>query len=218
MVEPDRPQTFPEQFQPSDSAAHTGRRNTGLWIVLGLLAGLALISCIGFGLLLSVVGAAFLTVGSAPTYQPVDVYFYDLNTGKLFIGKSSDIPPIDAPSGNLMQDGNATDQQAGVKAYVYSCDDCSVEDSRFVGWLETYTPQLKLQLEDPEALMSSDPDSMEAEIDMMQVFEQGHLIAKPVEPGAEPDWVPATAEEGFALVQEVQETCGPATIPQPCMP
>ena len=58
-------------------------------------------------------------------------YYYDLNTGQLFVGKKDLDTPIEAPSGRL-----ANGQPAGVKAYVFSYDQNPEESERFIGFLE----------------------------------------------------------------------------------
>lgn len=69
---------------------------------------------------------------------PVSVYYYDLNTGELFAALSTEIPPIEAPSGPL-----PNGKPAGVRAFVYSCGDCSDPAQRRVAWLEKYTARAK---------------------------------------------------------------------------
>jgi hypothetical protein len=72
-------------------------------------------------------------------------WFYDLNTGKLFVGKDNQIPPIEAPSGPLriesawgpFREGGP----AGIKAYVYSYASEPNESNRFIGFLETSMPK-----------------------------------------------------------------------------
>ena len=66
-----------------------------------------------------------------PPKRSGQIWYYDLNNGRLFTGKATDIAPIDAPSGPLP--GGAP---AGVKAYVFSYGDCDDESQRFVAWLE----------------------------------------------------------------------------------
>jgi hypothetical protein len=71
-----------------------------------------------------------------PSPQPrvsSDVYYLDLGTGQLFADDAAAIAPIDAPSGT----------GAGVRAYVFSCNDCSDEQQRFTGWLERHIPSAK---------------------------------------------------------------------------
>jgi hypothetical protein len=66
---------------------------------------------------------------------PTKAWFYDLNTGKLFIAKTGLTPPIAAPSGPL-PDG----RPAGVKAIVLSYIAEPNEAERFIGFLQTTEP------------------------------------------------------------------------------
>ncbi|MHC4587589.1 MAG: hypothetical protein ACYS3N_23950, partial [Planctomycetota bacterium] len=62
-------------------------------------------------------------------------WYYDLNTGKLFVAKIGLIPPIEAPSGPL-PDGRA----AGVRAHVFTFAAEPNESERFIGFLEMADP------------------------------------------------------------------------------
>jgi len=77
--------------------------------------------------------------------QSDKVWFYDLNTGKLFVGRDDQIPPIEAPSGPLSTESAAGPLQeggpAGVKAYVFSYAREPNESERFIGFLETSVPR-----------------------------------------------------------------------------
>lgn len=70
-------------------------------------------------------------VAAPPPREPVPVYFYDLNTGELFAGRSNQVPPIEAPSGPL-PDGSP----AGVGAYVIEYVDAPGE--RHIVYLERF--------------------------------------------------------------------------------
>lgn len=86
------------------------------------------------------------------------MWFIDLTTNQFFVGKPTDIPPIDAPSGQSLKNGQA----AGVLAHVFGCGDSSVcqqdltgrtpdelEDlGVFVGYLEKLTPESKADFEE----------------------------------------------------------------------
>ena len=76
-------------------------------------------------------------------------WFYDLNTGKLFVGKDNQIPPIEAPSGPLSIGSAAGPLQeggpAGVKAYVFSYAREQNESERFIGFLETGMPEVMME-------------------------------------------------------------------------
>lgn len=88
------------------------------------------------------IGAVVVAIGNMnkeddATKDWVDmVWYYDLNTDKLFPAKAGLIPPIDAPSGPHKE----SDQPAGVKAHVLGCNDCS-DSNRFIAWLEAYPPK-----------------------------------------------------------------------------
>jgi len=70
-----------------------------------------------------------------PPPKPVVIendWYYDLNTGKLFIAEAGLEPPIQAPSGPT-PDG----KPAGVRAYVLSYKSDPNESDRFIAYLET---------------------------------------------------------------------------------
>jgi len=75
-----------------------------------------------------------------------DVFYYDLGTGQLFADSPGQVPPIDAPSG----------PGVGVRAYVFSCNDCSDEQQRFIAWYERQIPASKRLQEDPNAAVTAD--------------------------------------------------------------
>jgi hypothetical protein len=90
-------------------------------------------------LLLAVV--IWLLLPGAPPPQIVTMekeWYYDLNTGELFIAEKGLEPPIPAPSGPL-PDG----KPAGVRAYVLSFENEPNDSQRFIGFLETTpTPEI----------------------------------------------------------------------------
>jgi hypothetical protein len=76
----------------------------------------------------------------APIVQEYEkAWYYDLNTGKLFVDKSSLVPPIEAPSGPL-GDGSP----AGVRAHVFTFAAEPNESGRFIGFLETTDPNAEI--------------------------------------------------------------------------
>ncbi len=86
-----------------------------------------------------VIGAVLLRGGSGPGALATEAYFLDLNTGKLFDAKVSEIPPIAAPSGKPTAEG----EPAGVRARVFSCGSCRDASKRYTGFLETNTQDAK---------------------------------------------------------------------------
>ncbi|MHC5165613.1 MAG: hypothetical protein ACYSOI_09830 [Planctomycetota bacterium] len=71
-----------------------------------------------------------------PPEESKQTWFYDLNTKKLFIAKSSKLPPIKTASGEL-PDGTP----AGVRAYVFMPTDQQQPTEPFIGFLETLSPE-----------------------------------------------------------------------------
>ena len=157
-------------------------------------------------------------------YEPVPVWYYDLNTGELFVAKSDRIPPIEAPSGRL-----PSGMPAGVRAHVFSCGDCENPDERFLGFLEMYTKEVRDQLTNPEQ-PDQGPDS--EPITQMRI-EEGHLIRSapkkgktgglgPQSRGDDEDakWVPMESQQGYKIQRQVQERCGDKedVYPEPCRP
>ncbi|GAH59861.1 unnamed protein product, partial [marine sediment metagenome] len=107
-----------------------------------IIIGITVVSV--FVLLTIVIG--LLSGGKAPKIKDYKkAWFYDLNTGKLFIAKSDQIPPIDAPSGPLRIESPSGPLRnggpAGAKAYVFSYADEPNESNRFIGFLETTVPR-----------------------------------------------------------------------------
>lgn len=117
-------------------------------------------------LILSLATIILSTRQGSFTPQDVPYYFYDLDAKELFVGKSSQTPPIDTPAGG----------KRGVKAYVYSCGDCADESTRFVGYLEMYTPEAKEMQEkmnrNDGSINYDDPNN-----DPMMVVDRGRRIA-----------------------------------------
>ena len=67
--------------------------------------------------------------------QTDKAWYFDLNTGELFVADSDLTTPIAVPSGSL-----ASGEAAGVKAYVFSYVKDPNESQRFVGFLEKTDP------------------------------------------------------------------------------
>ena len=116
-------------------------------------------------------------------HEPEQAWFYDLNTKKLFTAKSSKLPPIKAPSGSLPDGG-----PAGVRAYVFSCNDPNkTEPLTVIGFLEMFSQEGK------ESQKSYDPKRHSAKL-----WVQGRFFRHPE--GEE--WIPADSSEGKAIYSE----------------
>ena len=157
----------------------------------------AVVTIIAVVILVISLGIIILNNRGGRTNRIVDVYFYDLNDGSLFTAPSNSIAPIDAPSGPY------NGKPGGMRAYVFACGDCDDESSRFIGWIERYTPEAK------QALSGDSPDYAAYEF-----YETGQLI-KGLEEGD--PWVPANGERGYAVMERISARC-PGGGVTPCYP
>jgi len=107
-------------------------------------------------------------------------WFYDVNTGKLFVAKKDLVPPVESPWGPL-----ADGVPAGVRAYVFSYKPDPNESERFIGFLEIPDPNFN-------------PDSVNSQLKGAGLWGQGKLIRK-VE---DEQWYPANSAEGQAILIE----------------
>ncbi len=125
-----------------------------------------------------------------------DVYYYDLNTQKVFMGAASMEQSVDAPSGP-----NSKGEPAGVRAYILSCEECAnytgmttnqVEEAGgYIAYLY-YTPKTQKSSEIPHGMgpsMGGIPDPF--------------LRAASGGP-----WMLSTSPEGLRLIAASQEYCG----------
>ena len=110
-------------------------------------------------------------------------WFYDVNTGKLFVAKQGLVPPVQSPWGSL-----AGGVPAGVRAYVFSYKPDPNESERFIGFLEIPDPNAE------SAASASDGPSKGA-----QLWGEGRLIRR-VE---DEQWYPANSIEGRAILKEL---------------
>ena len=159
---------------------------------VGLLAALIVLGG-------SLAAIAFFIFGNKQGGTVVDIWFYDVDAKQLFVAKSNDLPPIQAPSGG-----------PGVKAYVFACNDCNDPDDRFIAWVEMYTPEYKDILLNPPPM---DPENPDAGIDLSRIMDEGQLVAKP----DSNKWTPSTSERAFALMSGLEERCN-GQIPKTCLP
>ncbi len=164
---------------------------------------------------LLVLSLAFIVINSKSggrSSGPIDVWYYDLNTGDLFEGTSDQIPPIEAPSGPLSGQAGVP---AGVKAHVFACNDCGDVEDRFIGYLEMYRPEVRDRLlefrNNPKAMETMSPEMMP---DMM--MESGMLVSN-VE---DQNWVEAMSEMGMNLTTQAirSHPCPDGKPPHWCAP
>jgi hypothetical protein len=155
-------------------------------IILGITAG-------SFFILLVAITILLWPRNNTPVVKEYKkAWFYDLNTGQLFIDKASKIPPIESPSGP-MPDGS----KAGVKAYVYSYVTEPTEADRVVGFLWKQDPQ------------SSTPYD-----DSAKQWQTGKLVKKT----QGKDWVSADSTKGKEILSEVSKKNKEGIYPHYCIP
>lgn len=146
-------------------------------------------------LVASVAFTMYQFVTGGPTSGAGSVYYFDQNTGKLFIASGNALSPIDAPSGP-MPDGTP----AGVRAHLYAGSTISKNlDGKEIGDLEPLGVTL-VYLE----MYNSD-----AQHTAQEIANSGRAIprgpASPVQRGrmvrrpSDAEWVPAGGKAGKML-------------------
>ena len=126
-------------------------------------------------------------------------WFYDLNTGKLFVAKQGLTPPIEAPSGPL-----SNGRPAGVRAYVLSYVFDPNESERFIGFLETTDPRGE----------DESPRSGKGYASAAKQWAQGKLI-RTVE---DERWVPADSRLGQIIFEKAFSPNENGEPPHYCSP
>jgi hypothetical protein len=136
--------------------------------------------------------------------KPVDMFYYDLKSEKenpmerLFIGPSNELPPIKTPSGKQMANG----EEAGVRAYVFTCGDAKDRSTWFIGYLEFFTLEAREARINPPKPDEANPRPM----DLMKM-DAGHMIASG-ENLKELQWVPQTSPQGAEIMTYIMKRCG----------
>jgi hypothetical protein len=131
-------------------------------------------------------------------------YFYDLSGKTLFVAPHSSVPPIKGVNG---------DEEDGVRAIVISTTgDCADKNSRKVAYLETYTPELKKQVE-----MRTGNHAEQGGNDVMirrGEAQQFVLIKRP----EEADWHPMTSPEAQDILKIINTPGPDGKMPVVCIP
>lgn len=144
--------------------------NPRIVIILAVISGIMLIAGI----------AALATGNDSKQAEPENlVWYYDLNTDKLFKDKRSLAPPIKAPSGPA-QDGS----NAGVRAYVYKISDPQGKSRQVIGYLEKLAPN---------ADKSAYSTNLQAST---QNWGKGILVKRP----EDTKWIPADSTEAKKII------------------
>lgn len=144
-------------------------------------------------ILIAVTGAFAFRRVTAPPYEfvPGQSWFMDVTDGSLFAAPEELVPPIPTPSNRAAPDG----RPAGVRAYIYACDDC--EPGLKPLFLQTTVPASSLV-----DLSTAEPaDLPPAEALVV-------LIAKPpASPKAQPDWKRLDSPEGAVIRASSDSMC-----------
>jgi hypothetical protein len=139
------------------------------------------VSIAGAAVLLLLVTLGLLMSGNPPVkveeYQKG--WYYDSNSGRLFVARMDKPPPIQAPSVP-----SADSQPVAVKAYVFTYADEPNQAERFIGFLV---------MPDPNASLSSDISHLSG----VRRWGHGKLIRRPTDD----EWVPADSQEGNAILK-----------------
>ncbi len=143
-----------------------------------LIVGLAIVSAL---LLAAVLARSFKSAPSRSLPQAKTVWFYDMNTGKLFTAGSRQAGPIAAPSGPA-----AGGEPAGLRAHVYSYVLDPNEAELFTGFLER---------PDPDA----GGGKLTADMRDVDKWARGRLIKRV----KDKQWVQAGSPEGRAILREL---------------
>lgn len=141
-----------------------------------------------------------------PGYSPItqEFYYYDLNTGELFPVSYKEVPPIPAPS----DIENDTGENNGVRAFVFSCTDCSDPSTFKIAYLQRLSDEAK---EMHERMKSGEIPPEE----MMMVPEEEYYVARP----GDSRWVSGMSEQGMRLVESAYtEECPDGEMPEECFP
>lgn len=172
----------------------------------------ALVTIAAVVLLVISLGVIIMQTKGPGQIGPVELYFYDLNTGELFVAMSDQNPPITAPSGPY---GDENGPPAGVRAHVYACGECgdlegkTVEEieatGAYISHLEMYTPEGKAALE----AQKTDPNTP------MMVDPMEYTRIKSVEGDR---WLLAYSEEANALAEQSIRECPDGEPVEVCRP
>lgn len=175
----------------------------------------ALVTIIAVVILVVSLGVIIMNTRGPGAVQTVDLYFYDLNTGQLFVAASDQIPPIDVPGGQPIQTAQGP-KPAGVRAHVFACGTCpdvtgmNADQVKAAGaqiaYIEMFTEQGK-------AAMTAPPNAQGPGPMMVDPMEQT-LVAK----AEDRKWLPMYSEQGYRLTEGAIQPCPDGSPPLACRP
>lgn len=126
------------------------------------------------------------------------VWFYDINTNKLFIADNDEVAPIDAPSGKM----------AGVRAYVLSYSFEPNESERFIAYLEKFTPEGK------KCVLICRKAGTKVTKEMILELNKNRFVCNP----NDMNWFLADSNDGRLILQQAYHTNEKGQIPISCLP
>lgn len=172
----------------------------------------ALVTIAAVVLLVISLGVIIMQTKGPGSVGPIKLYFYDLNTGKLFVAMSDQVPPIDAPSGPYGERG----LPGGVRAHIYSCGSCGNYDGltaeqvnqtgAYIAYLEMYTPEGKAAMTAP----AGDPDAPPMYVDPME-----QTLVKRVE---DTNWISMYSEQAYQMTDQAIRNCPDDAPARACRP
>lgn len=128
---------------------------------------------------------------------PTRLWFFDLNTGKIFAGPIEQLPPIPAPSGDLIGHPGTP---AGVLASVIRVEGDPVQR---VAFIQVYTPEAKRLI---EASRRVPPGSAPPDYERIMA---GTMVAYPPKhPGDPVAWINMAGPDGYRVTMSVDELSG----------
>jgi hypothetical protein len=148
--------------------------------------------------------------GGGPEPDTRQAYYFDPQTRQIYVGPSSGIAPIHAPS-----DAENTEEPTGVRAYIFCCGPCDTSydgmnpqeiaaAGAIIGWLERYTPEGR------DILMRSNTQRPDTD------FETG-ISNKLIRSVDSEQWYPAESPAGNRIRFEVRQHCEDGS-PNLCTP
>lgn len=141
---------------------------------------------------------------STATGDQIQLWYYDLGANKL-TRAGARISPTKTSRGIQVY-----------RAYVFSCGECADESKRYIGWLEQFTEEAKLALQNKvKKTAYLGPEGLEVlnDEDITAVIPAG---SRQVRAAASGDWVDFNSAEGVKLRETAMAKCGAEVTPTTC--
>lgn len=129
-----------------------------------------------------------------------DIWYYDVETGKLFAASARGVPPIAAPSGG-----------EGVRARVYTCGSCLEESQLQVAHIEKYSPEAKAKREALLKQMEAAEPAEQFKIRQQLALSAGEGLQRSAAD-------PVAWRAGGGEPPDISQICGPSKKPRICQP